>query len=72
MEAPTIAELADKIGIAPRVLTHTVEEFNAAVQDDLPFDPTKQDGKATRVGFKILPDGRKVRFAKRSGVEIDG
>ena len=30
------------------------------------------DGKATRVGFKILPDGRKVRFAKRSGVEIDG
>ena len=31
-----------------------------------------RDGKATRVGFKILPDGRKVRFAKRSGVEIDG
>jgi large subunit ribosomal protein L24 len=30
------------------------------------------DGKATRVGFKILPNGRKVRFAKRSGVEIDG
>ena len=31
-----------------------------------------KDGKATRVGFKILPDGRKVRFAKRSGVEFDG
>jgi large subunit ribosomal protein L24 len=31
-----------------------------------------KDGKATRVGFKLLPDGRKVRFAKRSGVEIDG
>ena len=31
-----------------------------------------KDGKATRVGFKMLPDGRKVRFAKRSGVEIDG
>jgi large subunit ribosomal protein L24 len=30
-----------------------------------------KDGKPTRVGFKILPDGRKVRFAKRSGVEID-
>jgi large subunit ribosomal protein L24 len=26
-----------------------------------------KDGKATRVGFKILADGRKVRFAKRSG-----
>jgi large subunit ribosomal protein L24 len=31
-----------------------------------------KDGKPTRVGFKILPDGRKVRFAKRSGGEIDG
>ena len=28
-------------------------------------------GKPTRVGFKMLGD-RKVRFAKRSGVEIDG
>jgi large subunit ribosomal protein L24 len=31
-----------------------------------------KDGKPTRVGFSILPDGRKVRVAKRSGVEIDG
>jgi len=31
-----------------------------------------KDGKATRVGFKILDDGRKVRFAKRSGETIDG
>ena len=30
-----------------------------------------QDGKATRVGFKIH-DGRKVRVAKRSGELIDG
>jgi len=29
-------------------------------------------GKATRVGFKILEDGRKVRFAKASGDLIDG
>jgi large subunit ribosomal protein L24 len=28
-------------------------------------------GKATRVGFKTLPDGRKVRIAKGSGVQID-
>ena len=26
-----------------------------------------KDGKPTRVGFKTLDDGRKVRFAKRSG-----
>ena len=31
-----------------------------------------RDGKPTRVGFKIMSDGRKVRVAKRSGVEIDG
>jgi len=32
-------------------------------------DPS--DGKPTRVGFKVLDDGRKVRFAKRSGEIID-
>jgi large subunit ribosomal protein L24 len=31
-----------------------------------------KDGKPTRVGFKILEDGRKVRLAKRSGDLIDG
>ncbi len=31
-----------------------------------------KDGKATRVGFKIMDDGRKVRVAKRSGEVIDG
>jgi large subunit ribosomal protein L24 len=31
-----------------------------------------KDGKPTRVGFKIGADGRKIRIAKRSGVEIDG
>jgi large subunit ribosomal protein L24 len=31
-----------------------------------------KDGQPTRVGFKVLEDGRKVRFAKRSGDLIDG
>jgi large subunit ribosomal protein L24 len=31
-----------------------------------------KDGKATRVGFKLLDDGRKVRVAKRSGEQISG
>jgi large subunit ribosomal protein L24 len=31
-----------------------------------------KSGKPTRVGFKVMNDGRKVRVAKRSGVEIDG
>jgi large subunit ribosomal protein L24 len=30
-----------------------------------------KDGKPTRVGFKILDDGRKVRISKRTGETID-
>ena len=37
---------------------------NLALQDP-------RDGKPTRVGFKTLDDGRKVRFAKRSGEVIE-
>jgi large subunit ribosomal protein L24 len=33
------------------------------------LDP--RDGKATRVGFKTDDKGRKVRFSKRSGENID-
>ncbi|MCH8236650.1 MAG: 50S ribosomal protein L24 [Proteobacteria bacterium] len=33
------------------------------------IDP--KDDKPTRVGYKFLEDGRKVRFAKRSGEIID-
>jgi len=36
---------------------------NLAVEDP-------KDGEPTRVGFKFLEDGRKVRFAKRSGEVI--
>jgi large subunit ribosomal protein L24 len=37
---------------------------NLAIEDP-------NDGKPSRVGYKILDDGRKVRFAKRSGEVID-
>ena len=33
------------------------------------IDPTS--GKPTRVGYKTLGDGRKVRFARRSGEVLD-
>jgi large subunit ribosomal protein L24 len=36
---------------------------NLAIEDP-------KDGKPTRVGFKVLDDGRKVRVAKRSGEQI--
>ena len=38
---------------------------NVAIEDP-------KDGKPTRIGYKILKDGRKVRFARRSGEVIDG
>ena len=37
---------------------------NLAIEDP-------KDGSPTRIGYKILDDGRKVRFAKRSGEVID-
>ncbi len=37
---------------------------NLAIEDP-------ESGKATRVGYKFLKDGRKVRFAKASGEVID-
>ena len=43
----------------------TIHLSNIAIADP-------KDGKPTRVGFKVLEDGRKVRVAKRSGDLIDG
>jgi large subunit ribosomal protein L24 len=31
-----------------------------------------KDGKPTKVGYKVLKDGKKVRFARNSGEVIDG
>ncbi len=46
-EANTIPELAKMIGLAPEILVRTVEEFNAACDDKIPFDPGNLDGKRT-------------------------
>ncbi len=46
-----------------------IEKFGTVhISNVLPVDP--QSGKPTRVGFKRLEDGRKVRVAKRSGEVI--
>jgi large subunit ribosomal protein L24 len=42
----------------------TIHISNLAIEDP-------KDGSPTRIGYKILEDGRKVRFAKRSGELID-
>lgn len=41
----------------------SIDVSNLALEDP-------KDGKPTRVGFKLLEDGSKVRFAKRSGEVI--
>ena len=38
---------------------------NLAIEDP-------KDGKPTRIGYKFLEDGKKVRVARRSGEIIDG
>jgi large subunit ribosomal protein L24 len=43
----------------------TIHLSNLAIADP-------KSGKPTRVGFKAMKDGKFVRVAKRSGVEIDG
>ena len=37
-----------------------IDLSNLAVEDP-------KDGKPTRIGFRVLEDGKKVRYAKRSG-----
>jgi large subunit ribosomal protein L24 len=46
------------------------EEAPLALANLAVVDP--KTGEATRVGFKFLEDGTKVRFAKKSGEVIDG
>ncbi|MEO9874731.1 MAG: 50S ribosomal protein L24 [Anderseniella sp.] len=46
------------------------KELSIHVSNLAHIDP--KDGKATRVGYKVLDDGKKVRVARRSGEVIDG
>ncbi len=41
-----------------------IQISNLSIQDP-------KDGKATKVGFRFLEDGRKVRFSRRTGEVID-
>jgi large subunit ribosomal protein L24 len=46
-----------------RSMEGPIDLSNLALEDP-------KDGKPTRVGFRFLEDGTKVRFAKRSGEQI--
>ncbi|SRR5690606_22412218 len=65
------------VNVAKRHQRQTARQEGGIVSKELPIhisnlaleDP--KDGKPTRIGYKILKDGRKVRYAKRSGEVID-
>jgi large subunit ribosomal protein L24 len=66
------------VNMVKRHQRQTAQQEGGIISKELPVhlsniaiaDP--KDGKPTRVGFKIRPDGKKIRIAKRSGAEIDG
>lgn len=48
VEAPTLEALADKLeGVDREGFLRTVQEFNAAVRKEMPFEHTVKDGRAT-------------------------
>ena len=70
--------LVSGVNMVKRHTKPSQENAGGIVSKELPIhvsnvaivDPTS--GKATRIGKKLTQDGRKVRFAKRSGEVIDG
>ena len=46
-QADTIEELAVRLDINPAGLVKTIDEYNAAVQQDVPYNPTVKDGRGT-------------------------
>ena len=69
------------VNVVKRHQRQTAQQEGGIISKEAPIhlsniaiaDP--KDGKPTRVGFKFVGEGdarRKVRIAKRSGVEIDG
>jgi large subunit ribosomal protein L24 len=69
------------VNMVRRHQRQTAQQQGGIISKEGPIDLSNlaladpRDGKPTRVGFKFVGEGRerrKVRFAKRSGVEIDG
>lgn len=47
--ADTISELGEKLGIDSSAFTKTIEEFNAAIDRSVEWDPTVKDGRRAQV-----------------------
>ena len=65
------------VNVARRHQKQTARDQGGIVTKEMPIHIsnialTDSSGKPTRVGFRFSDDGRKVRFAKRTGETIDG
>ncbi len=65
------------VNLVKRHTKQTAQQEGGIISKEVSIDISNlahqdpKDGKPTRVGYKALKDGRKVRFAKRSGEVID-
>jgi large subunit ribosomal protein L24 len=70
--------LVQGVNMVRRHQKQTPQEEGGIIAKEAPIDISNiavedpKDGEPTRVGYKFTDDGRKVRFAKRSGEMIDG
>ena len=61
------------VNVVRRHQRQTAQQDGGIISKEAPINLSNlahedpNDGKPTRVGFKFLEDGKKVRFAKRSG-----
>jgi large subunit ribosomal protein L24 len=61
------------VNVVRRHQQQTTQDEGGIISKEAPINLSNlahedpKDGQATRVGFKFLEDGKKVRFAKRSG-----
>lgn len=70
--------VVEGVNLVKRHVKPSMADPNGGIrQQEAPLDLSNvalrdpKTGKPTRVGFKVLGDGRKVRVAKRSGEQID-
>ena len=69
--------LVTGVNMIKRHQRQTPRQQGGIVSKEAPIDLSNlahidpKSGEATRIGFKVLNDGRKVRFAKKSGEVID-
>jgi large subunit ribosomal protein L24 len=65
------------VNVVKRHQRQTPKAQGGIISKELPIHLSKiahvdpKTGAATRIGFKVLQDGRRVRFAKKSGEVLD-